>query len=295
LVEVEDERNRFMTDPASGGSNPAAPTVDVTRPSIARVYDLFLGGKDNYESDRVLYRQIMEIAPEIPEWARENRRWLTRVVTWLAREARIEQYLDCGSGLPTAQNTHQIAQGINPSATVVYVDNDPSVIVHGQALLVNNDRTSFAAADLTDPAAVLADPAVTDAFDPTRPIALVQALVLHHIQDTDEAREIVAAYVDALPSGSYLAISHASNPRDGSEAAELSTAIEEKFKASFQSLNFRTPEEIASLFDGLELLEPGVVRLFDWWPPGSEHDDDSAEGLRPDASLILYGGLARKP
>jgi trans-aconitate methyltransferase len=284
-----------MTDPASGDSNPAAPTVDITRPSIARVYDLFLGGKDNYESDRALYRQIMEIAPEIPEWARENRRWLTRVVTWLTREARIEQYLDCGSGLPTAQNTHQIAQGINPSATVVYVDNDPSVIVHGQALLVDNDQTSFAAADLTDPAMVLADPAVTDAIDLTRPIALVQALVLHHIQDTDEARDIVAAYVDALPSGSYLAISHASNPRDGSEAAELSTAIEEKFKASFQSLNFRTPEEIASLFAGLELLEPGVVRLFDWWPPGSEHDDDSTEGLRPDASLILYGGLARKP
>jgi trans-aconitate methyltransferase len=285
-----------MTDPANGDSNPAAPTVDITRPSIARVYDLFLGGKDNFESDRALYRQIMEIAPETPVWARENRRWLTRVVTWLAREARIEQYLDCGSGLPTSQNTHQIAQGFNPSARVVYVDNDPSVIVHGQALLVDNDRTSFVAADLTDTAAVLAHPAVTAAFDLTRPIALVQALVLHHIQDTDKARDIVAAYVDALPSGSYLAISHASNPRDGSETAELATAIEEKFKASFQSLSFRTPEEIASLFAGLDLLEPGVVRLADWWPPGSEHDDNSAEeGLRPDVSRMVYGGLARKP
>jgi trans-aconitate methyltransferase len=286
-----------MTDPASGDSNPAAPTVDITRPSIARVYDLFLGGKDNYESDRALYRQIMEIAPETPVWARENRRWLNRVVTWLARTGRVEQFLDCGSGLPTSQNTHQIAQGFNPSARVVYVDNDPSVIVHGQALLVDNDRTSFVAADLTDTAAVLADPALIDALDFTRPIALIQALVLHHIQDTDKTREIVAAYVDALPSGSYLAISHASNPRDGSQTAELATAIEEKFKASFQSLSFRTPEEIASLFAGLDLIEPGVVRLADWWPPGSEHDDDNSpeDGLQPDVSRMVYGGLARKP
>jgi hypothetical protein len=200
-----------------------------------------------------------------------------------------------GSGLPTAQNIHEIAQGLNSAAKVVYVDNDPTVIRHGQALLLENDRTDFAAADFTKPAEVLANPAVTGLLDLDRPAALIQALMLHHIADLDRARAIAAAYVDALPSGSYVAISHVCNPRDGSETAWFTDELEARLQQSFPTLRFRTPAEIESLFGDLELLGPGVVRLFGWWPPGGEHDyEDPAAGLRPAASQILYCGLARK-
>jgi SAM-dependent methyltransferase len=285
-----------MTDPANGDSTgDAAFPVDTSKPSVARMYDLFLGGKDNYESDREPAAKVLEFAPEVPDWARANRRWLGQVVTWLTQEARIDQFLDLGSGLPTAQNTHQIAQTRNPGAKVVYVDNDPTVIRHGQALLLENDRTDFAAADFTKPAEVLANPAVTGLLDLDRPVGLIQALILHHIADLDTARAITAAYVDALPSGSYMAISHACNPRDGSQTARFTDELEARFQQSFPALRFRTPAEIESLFGDLELLGPGVVRLFDWWPPGGEDDhDDPAEDLRPTASQILYCGLARK-
>jgi hypothetical protein len=230
-------------------------------------------------------------------WALENRRWLQRAVSWLTRDQRIDQFLDLGAGLPTAQNTHQIAQGINPLAQVVYVDNDPSVIAHGRALLMDNEHTDFAPADFTQPAKVLADPAVAEGLDFTRPIGLIQALVLHHISDLAETLAIQAAYFDKLPSGSFVAISHACNPRDGSEAAQLATAFEDKFRENFPALRFRTPVEITSLFGGLDLVDPGLVRLFDWFPPGTEADlDDSpADDYRAGASQFLVCGVARKP
>lgn len=283
-----------MPDPTS--QDPvAAPGVDASRPSVARVYDAFLGGKDNFESDRAVVRQILEIAPELPDWTRENRRWLGRVVEYLTREAGISQFLDLGSGLPTAQNTHQLAQQVDPAAKVVYVDNDPAVIAHGRALLVDNENTFFLPADFTEPKKLLADPIVAGSLDFGRPIGMIQALVLHHLEDYQQTRELVRTYVDALPSGSFLAISHACNPRDGSEAARLSTVMEDKFHEKFPSLRFRTPAEITALFDGLEILDPGVVRLYDWWPPGVELDENPAAGLRAGAGQILYCGLARKP
>jgi SAM-dependent methyltransferase len=246
------EGPRVTTDPAE---RDVATVIDVTKPSVARVYDLALGGKDNYESDRVIYRQIMEILPEIPEWAKENRRWLQRAVQWMTSEQRIDQYLDLGAGLPTAQNTHQIAQSVNPTAKVVYVDNDPSVIAHGRALLMDNERTDFAAADFTRPGEVLSDPAVKEMLDFSRPVGLIQALVLHHISDLDEVLEYQAEYLAKLPSGSCVAISHACNPRDGSEAAALAATFEEKFQPHFPSLRFRTPAEVATLFGDFELAD----------------------------------------
>ncbi|MDX6282270.1 MAG: hypothetical protein QOH03_3341 [Kribbellaceae bacterium] len=282
-----------MPDPTSRDPV-AAPGVDATRPSVARVYDAFLGGKDNFESDRAVVRQILEIAPELPDWTRENRRWLGRVVEWLTREARVTQFLDLGSGLPTAQNTHQLAQQVDPAAQVVYVDNDPAVIAHGRALLLDNDNTFFVPADFTEPEKLLADPIVVDNLDLGRPVGMIQALILHHLEDYEQTRELVRTYVDALPSGSFLAISHACNPRDGSEAARLSTELEDKFHEKFPSLRFRTPAEITSFFDGLEILDPGVVRLYDWWPPGVVLEEGTAAGLRAGAGQILYCGLARK-
>jgi hypothetical protein len=286
------EERRVTTNPAG---REVTTVIDVSRPSVARVYDLALGGKDNYESDRVVYRQLVEILPEVPEWAKENRRWLQRAVAWMAREQRIDQYLDLGAGLPTAQNTHQIAQGENPAAKVVYVDNDPTVIAHGQALLMDDERTDFAAADFTRPDEVLTDPAVQKLLDFNRPIGLIQALVLHHLSELDEVVAIQAEYLDRLPSGSCVAISHACNPRDGSDAAELATTIEAKFQPHFPALRFRTPAEIATLFGGFELVDPGLVRLFDWHGPGVEVDDTPADHYRAAASRFLICAVARKP
>jgi SAM-dependent methyltransferase len=268
--------------------------IDVSKPSVARVYDLCLGGKDNYESDRVVFRQIMEIIPEISEWAKENRRWLQRAVRWMAQDQRIDQFLDLGAGLPVAENTHQIAQSVTASARVVYVDNDPSVIAHGRALLMDNEWTDFAAADFTKPAEVLADPAVKEMLDFSRPVGLIQALVLHHVSDLDELLAQQAEYLDKLPSGSCVAISHAGNPRDGSEAAALATTFEDKFKQHFPALRFRTPAEVTSLFGDFELVDPGLVRLFDWHGPGVEVDDNPADDYRQAASQFLVCGVARK-
>jgi SAM-dependent methyltransferase len=267
-----------------------APGIDTTRPSVARVYDYALGGKDNYESDRELYRQIMEIAPETPLWARANRRWLGQVITWLAEEADVRRFIDAGSGLPTAENTHQIAQKVNADASVVYIDNDPSVVAHGRALLLDNDRTQFTAADLTKPDQVLADPAVARTLADGEPVALVMALMLHHIHDYDQTLAIVGQYADALPAGSYLAITHACKPGDGGPVDLLVTEVLDKVKESFPTLAFRSVEQISSLFHGLEILEPGVVRLADWHVPGGRVEEDPPVGVRD----VVYGGVARK-
>jgi hypothetical protein len=285
-----------MAEQVSGGDPVAPHGVDTMTPSVARVYDAFLGGKDNYESDRALVRQILQIAPEVPVWTRENRRWLGRVVEWLARSEGIDQFLDLGSGLPTGENTHEIAQRSRRSARVVYVDNDPAVIAHGRALLADNDSTTFSAADFTAPATVLEDETAVGILDLGRPVGLIMGLTAHHISDLDQARSIVADYTAALAPGSYVAISHTCNPRDGSRAARFTDELEERFRKPFPALRFRTPAEIRSLFDGLELVDPGVVRLFDWYPADAdERDDDARDQLRNDAAEILYCGVARKP
>jgi SAM-dependent methyltransferase len=285
------EGPRVTTDPAE---RDVSAVIDISKPSVARVYDLCLGGKDNYESDRVIFRQIMEIIPEISAWAKENRRWLQRAVRWMAQEQQIDQFLDLGAGLPVAQNTHQIAQDVNAKARVVYVDNDPSVIAHGRALLMDNEWTDFAAADFTRPGEVLDEPAVKEMLDFSRPVGLIQALVLHHVSDLDELLAHQAEYLDKLPSGSCVAISHASNPRDGSEAAELATTFEDKLREHFPTLTFRTPAEVTSLFGDFELVDPGLVRLFDWHGPGVEVDDNPADDYRDAASRFLICGVARK-
>lgn len=193
-----------------------APDVNADRPSRARVYDLFLGGKDNYEVDRQVYQQVLKVAPEAPEVARANRRWLGEAVERMARESGIDQFLDLGSGLPTNDNTHEVVQRINRNATVVYLDNDPTAISHGLALLADERHVHFVAGDLANPPKVLANPIVAGALDLTRPVGIILGMSLHHIVDTAQARDIVNGYLDAFPSGSYLAITHLSNPRDGS-------------------------------------------------------------------------------
>ncbi|WP_371406832.1 SAM-dependent methyltransferase [Kribbella sp. NBC_00662] len=279
-----------MTDQPMNDGGLVAHGIDTTRPSVARVYDYALGGKDNYESDRALYRQIMEIAPETPVWARANRAWLREVITWLAEEAGVRRFIDAGSGLPTAENTHQIAQKVNAEASVIYIDNDPSVVAHGRALLLDNDRTQFTAADLTKPDEVLADPSIAGLLAGGEPVALVMALMLHHIADYEQTREIARTYVDALPPGSYLAITHACNPGDGGQVDVLVTELLEKVKDAFPTLAFRSVEQIRSLFGDLEILEPGVVPLSEWHVPGGRVEEERPADIRD----AIYGGVGRK-
>ncbi|RRO15411.1 hypothetical protein EIL87_15200 [Saccharopolyspora rhizosphaerae] len=265
------------------------PQIDTTKPSIARVYDAFVGGKDNFEVDREVLRQIQHLVPEAIQVGRQCRAWLIRVVRFMAGNAGVDQFLDLGSGLPTAENTHQAAQRINSEATVIYVDNDPSVAAHGRALLEENDYTHFAVADLRDPEQVLNQVPVRKYLDLDRPVGLIHSNTLHHVTNGENPAAIVRAYLDALAPGSYLAISHLHNPGDGSEHAKLAAESQERFNAMMGSCYYRNREEIQALFDGLEMVEPGLVHLFDWWPDGPRLTEPSG------GEYNLLGGVARKP
>jgi hypothetical protein len=262
--------------------------IDLDLPSDARLYDLFLGGKNNFEVERRLFQGLVKIAPDAPELAKENRRWLTEVVARLSADG-ISQFLDLGAGLPTRQNTHEIAARADANATVVYVDNDRTAISHGQALLADDRTSFFVGADLTAPAAVLTDPVVVAGLDLTKPVGILLGLVLHAIPDTDLIARVIAEYLAAVPSGSYLAISHPINPRDGSRLAEFATAMEEKVQEAFPRVRFRTRDEVAGFFAGLDLVEPGLVDLTGWWPKPDQKLSPTG------AAQLLLVGLARKP
>jgi len=263
--------------------------VDLEQPSQARLYDLFLGGKNNFEVERRLFQGLVKIAPEAPELAQENRRWLAEMVGRMITDGGIGQFIDLGAGLPTRQNTHEIAAKADPAATVVYVDNDPTAISHGRALLADDHTSFFAGADLTDPAAVLGHPVVTAALDLDRPVGIILGLVLHAIPDTDRIERVITEYLAAVPSGSYLALSHPMNPRDGSRLADFSTAVEEKVRDAFPQVLFRTRHEITGFVRGLDLEEPGLVDLTAWWPRADQHVSPTG------AAQLLLVALARKP
>lgn len=250
--------------------------IDSTRASIARVYDRFLGGKDNFTVDREVYEQIVQIAPEAPALARAGRHFLTRAITYLATEAGIDQFLDLGCGLPTSDNTHEVATRVHPDAVTVYVDNDPTVAAHGRALLASDPHTHFAVADLRDPTAVLNHYTVAEMLDLQRPIALIQAGTLHHLEDHEEPGEIMRAYTAALSPGSYVVFTSFHNPADDSASAALACEMERRFRSSSMGTSrFRTLDEIRAFLHGLELLpanpEPdaaSIVPVQDWWPSG---------------------------
>jgi S-adenosyl methyltransferase len=264
--------------------------IDTSVASVARVYDCFLGGKDNYAVDREVYEQVVRNAPQAVEIGRINRRWLIRAVRFLAGTAGIDQFLDLGAGLPSAENTHQAARRMNPDTRVVYVDNDPVVAVHGRALLEEDERTHLVMRDLTEPDEVLDDPVVTKYIDFDRPLALMQCATIHHVPDSKRPAEIMRRYIDRLPSGSYLVLSHFHDPQDGGEGTQLARFIEGVFNnSSMGSGFFRTRDQILSFFGDLELVEPGLVRLCDWWPDGPPI------GPRNIVDDVLLGAVARKP
>jgi S-adenosyl methyltransferase len=256
--------------------------IDTTVPHSARVWNYWLGGKDNYEVDRAAGDQFRKVYPGIVDEARAFRYFLARTVRYLAGEANIRQFLDIGTGLPTVDNTHEVAQRVNPACRIVYVDNDPLVLAHARALLTSTAEgaTDYIDADLREPKKILAEAAKTLNF--TQPIALILSGILGHIADDEQARSIVRRLVDGLPSGSYLML------QDGTT---LSKANEEALQDYNQSgavpYNLRDPEQIVGFFDGLELVEPGVVPIQQWRP--------DVAPVAPRAEVNGFGGIGRKP
>ncbi len=258
------------------------PGFDTSVPQTARIWNYWLGGKDNFPVDRAVGDQILEAFPAIVENARASRAFLARAVGYLADEAGIRQFLDIGTGLPTANNTHEVAQRVAPDARIVYVDNDPIVLAHARALLTSTPEgaTAYIDADLRDPDKLLQEAART--LDFTQPIAIMLMGILGHIEDDDQARSIVNHLVDAVPSGSYLTMN------DGTDTSE---EVVEAGRIWNQSANptyhLRSPDRIARFFEGLELVEPGVVSPPRWRP------EPSPSGLP--AEIDSFCGVGRKP
>jgi hypothetical protein len=262
---------------------------DITRPNVARVYDYFVGGKDNFAADREFADKAMEIAPKAPLAALANREFLRRVVRYLVGEAGITQLLDVGSGLPTQGNVSEVAHAINPAVHVAYVDNDPVVYLHSKALLSDAATADIVKADVRSPAEILTDPTVRSLIDLDRPVGLLLLAVLHHIEDREDPAGIVAQLRDAMPSGSYLAISSFRMP--GPELPELRAATIEGERLLAQGLGtgrWREYEEILTWFGDWELLPPGLVSLLEWRPPAHDHIE------RDEVYHSFFGGVARK-
>lgn len=262
--------------------------VDMSKPHPARTYDFWLGGKDNFVADREHAERVAGVFPSIRTAAIENRKFLGRAVRHLAEVQGIRQFLDIGTGLPTANNTHQVAQSVHPDARVVYVDNDPLVLAHARALLTSATDagvTAYIDADARQPETILRDPDLAATLDLARPVGLVMVAVLHFVTDDDVAYEVVQTFVDAIPSGSYVIMSHST--LDGYPPEKLADA-DAVIKAG-PPLRMRSLPEFRRFFDGLDIIEPGIVSVVDWRP-----DDDSAP-RPPLAEVAVYGGVARKP
>jgi len=273
---------------AVSDSSSGAPEINTSVPQSARIWNYWLGGKDNYEVDRAAGDQFIEVFPGIVEVARASRQFLIRAVTFLAGEAGVRQFLDVGTGLPTENNTHEVAQRVAPDARIVCVDNDPLVLAHARALLTSTPEgvTSYIHADLREPEAILKSAAET--LDFSEPVALILLGILGHVTDGNEARSVVKRLVDALPSGSYLAL------YDGTSVIDMagSEAQDEYNESGAVPYVLRTPAQITEFFDGLELVEPGVVSLPRWRPDPAEAGAE--DGGEP-AELDAFGGVGRKP
>ncbi|TDC78624.1 SAM-dependent methyltransferase [Micromonospora sp. KC606] len=281
----------MITD-APGATGPDRPSdrIDTSVAHPARRYNYWLGGKDNFQADRDSGDAMAERFPTIRISALENRRFLQRAVGHLAREAGIRQFLDIGTGIPTADNTHEVAQSIAAESRVVYVDNDPIVLAHARALLSSSPEgaTAYIDADLRDPERILGHPDLLRTIDLSRPVALMLVAVLHFVPDGDDPYAVVRRLLDALPSGSYLAASHATHDH-------LPAHIGEEAKAVARSggphgvINLRSRAEFTGFFDGLELVEPGLTSVAQWRAEAEPQPRPSA------MEVSMYGAVARKP
>ncbi len=260
----------------------ASSKIDITVPHSARIWNYWMGGQDNYAVDRAAGDAFAEVSPDVVVLARQSRQFLIRAVRFLAAEAGIRQFLDIGTGLPTMQNTHEVAQRAAPDSRIVYVDNDPMVLAHARALLTNTTDegvTHYVDADFHDPDQIVAD--ARNVLNFTRPIAVMFMGVLGHVVDFDEVRSIVARVMAAVPSGSYLVL------WDGTDTSEAQTAAAEEYKETGAvPYIVRSPEQIGRCFEGLEMLEPGLVSISLWRPDGDVDAVKAVDG---------YGAVARKP
>ncbi|MEU4570465.1 SAM-dependent methyltransferase [Micromonospora sp. NPDC023956] len=265
------------------GSAPSG--VDTSVPHSARIYDWWLGGKDNFAVDRATGTAMLEAIPTLRMMAAENRRFVHRMARYLVTQAGVRQFLDVGTGIPTRPNLHEVAQSVAPETRVVYVDNDPIVLAHARALMISSPqgRSEYIHADLRHPERILAEVSRGDTLDLTRPVALTLIAILMLLGEADDPLDRVRALTDALPSGSYLAITHPT-PDFNPTAVEAAVAAA---TGNGMTLVPRTRAEVARFFEGWELVEPGIVPVPAWRPDGAPPDDPEA--------VYYWAGVARKP
>ena len=254
--------------------------LDTSVPNVARVYDYLLGGKDNYAVDRAAAAELVRLIPDARRACHQNRQFLSRAVRFLAGEAGIRQFIDIGTGLPTQGSVHEVAQDFTPGARVIYVDYDPVVVSHAQALLVRAPATVAINGDLRKPDQILSHPAVEALIDFTEPVAILLVAVLHFLRDDDKPCEIVDTLKAAMPAGSYLVLSHVTSDNIPAEAARDVSDLYEQTTAPGAA---RTRQEIERFFDGMEMVEPGLVNVCNWkmW-------------MELPSPAIFYAGVARK-
>lgn len=275
-----------MTHGGVGDESERAPAgLDISVPHSARMYDWWIGGKDNFAVDRELGARFAQAIPSIPVMARENRKFMERVVRYLSAQAGIRQFLDIGTGIPTRPNVHEIAQGIATDSRVVYVDNDRLVLAHARALLVSDPagRTAYVDADFTQPEKVLTNPDLRTVLDLTQPVGLLMIAVLMLVRDTDDPWAAVRTLMDALPSGSYLGITH---PGQDFDPAAMNAVVQAATGAGM-TLVPRERADVQRFFADWELIDPGVVPVMTWHPDGELPADPHA--------AYYWAGLARKP
>jgi hypothetical protein len=265
----------------------AVPEIDTSKPHPARMYDYYLGGKNHFAADRETAERGLSGWQSGRIAARENRAFLGRAVRFLAQEAGVRQFLDIGTGLPTTNNVHEVAQAVAPDARVVYSDNDPLVLAHARALLTSSPegQTAYIQADVREPRSILDDPKVREVLDFSQPIALMLVAVLHFVPDEFKPTEVLATLIDALPSGSYLVASHITGEHDPVGPATGAAA----YRAAGLPAQLRDADDFSRLaFSGLELVPPGTVLVSEWRPEGTRPRPSPAE-------VSWYGGVARIP
>jgi S-adenosyl methyltransferase len=272
-----------------GEEIPPSVNLQLDRPHPARMYDYYLGGKDNYPADREAGEQALDAFPGRNTAPRQNRAFLVRAVRHLAQDLGVRQFIDVGTGIPTSPNLHEAAQSVAPESRIVYVDNDPIVLVHARALLTSSreGRTSYIDADLRDPQSILTAPQLRRTLDLDRPVALTLIAIMHFITDDDDPYGIVSRLMEALPSGSYLALTHAT----GDFAPDGLDAVTEAYQRARIPVRIRSRAEFERFFDGLDLVEPGV-QLVNHWRLGP---DEAHLAQLPDQEVSVYGAVARKP
>ncbi|WP_221361514.1 SAM-dependent methyltransferase [Streptomyces beigongshangae] len=267
---------------------PLSKKIDATVPTAARMYDHYLGGKDNYAADRAACEELDKVVPSTRRLALNNRRFLRRVVRTLAAEYGIRQFLDHGSGLPTQDNVHQVAQAVAPDARVVYADNDPMVLVHGRALLEQNDRTAVIHADLRNTDEILAHPDTRRLIDFSQPVAALFNSVFHCIpdSDTDGPQAVVRRVAERLAPGSFMVICQLVS--EDAEVRDFVTGFMDRATQGHWG-RVRQEKDVAALFDGMEILEPGLVEVSTWRPDGEVQPRQLSQ------EWIEFGGLGRLP